>query len=207
MDRFERVGSLTAAIQAGVDGLRADLWTALPAAVVSYNAATQSADVQPLVQIQWRDQAGVWHPVQLPVLPDCPVEWSGGGGCSLTFPLAAGDEGIVILASRCIDAWWSQGGVQPQAKLRMHSLSDGMFIPRLCSNPKVPNPPPSTTQVELRSDDGTMVVSLNKDTQQLGLNANGTTVVADGVAQKVTINAINGLWVVVGGVPVRVTVP
>lgn len=80
----------------------------------------------------------------------------GGGGFELTFPLAAGDEGIVVFASRCIDAWWQQSGVQPQAELRMHDLSDGMFIPGMFSQPRLPSPAPSTSVPTLRNSDATV---------------------------------------------------
>lgn len=107
---------------------------------------------------QVRDITGVWTNVALPVLVDCPVIFPGGGGFEFTFPIAAGDEGIVIFASRCIDAWWQNGGVQPQAELRMHDLSDGMFLPGMFSQARLPSPAPSTTVPQLRNSDATVKI-------------------------------------------------
>lgn len=54
----------------------------------------------------------------------------------MTFPLAPGDECLVVFASRCIDSWWQLGGVQGQAEFRMHDLSDGFCIPGPKSQPR-----------------------------------------------------------------------
>lgn len=58
-----------------------------------------------------------------------------GGGFALTFPVAAGDECLVVFADACIDSWWQSGGVQNQAEKRRHDLSDGIVIPGLWSQP------------------------------------------------------------------------
>lgn len=132
------------------------MWTALPGIVQSYSAAKRTVSVQPSIQAQVLSSAGVWTNTSLPVLVDCPVVFPGGGGFEFTFPITAGDEGIVIFASRCIDAWWQQGGVQPQAELRMHDLSDGMFLPGMFSQARLPIPAPSTSVPQIRNSDATV---------------------------------------------------
>jgi hypothetical protein len=83
-----------------------------------------------------------------------------GGGCTLTFPVAAGDEALIVFSSRCIDAWWQSGGVQVQAELRMHDLSDGFAILGPFSQAtKIGGVSTSTTQ--LRSNDGSTFVDLD----------------------------------------------
>lgn len=156
MDQSERIESPLTAIRAALYGLQATIWTALPAKVVDYTAAKRIVSLQPTIMAQVRDIAGVWTNVALPVLVDCPVVFPGGGGFEFTFPIAAGDEGIVIFASRCIDAWWQQGGVQPQAELRMHDLSDGMFLPGMFSQARLPSPAPSTSVPQIRNSDATV---------------------------------------------------
>jgi len=97
--------------------------------------------------------------INLPILADCPVVFPGGGGYSLTFPLKPGDEGLILISSRCIDAWWEAGGIQPQMELRMHDLSDGFFLPGIESKPML-TPMLSATDVQLRSKDGTTYIGL-----------------------------------------------
>lgn len=160
------MNDLQVAIQAALEGFQPKLWTALPAFVVptegggsSFDPAKLTVSAQPTVQAQVRTPGGSWVNVTLPLCLDCPVMFQGGGGFVLTFPLDANDEGLLIFSARCIDAWWQQGGVQPQAELRMHDLSDGFFLPLCFSNSKVPTGV-STTTAQLRSVDGESYVEL-----------------------------------------------
>jgi len=106
--------------------------------------------------------------VALPLLLDCPVVFPRGGGCTLTFPVAEDDECLVVFASRCIDAWWSAGGVQVQSEFRMHDLSDGFAIPGPYSQAtKISNI--STTAAQLRSNDGEAYLQLNPTSHEIDI--------------------------------------
>jgi hypothetical protein len=155
MDRRERMKSDLVALNAAIRGERADIWTALPGILQSFDAAKMTCVVRPAIQAQLRQSDGTWIDANLPLLLDCPVIFPAGGGFALTFPLAAGDEGLVIFASRCIDSWWQSGGIQKQAELRMHDLSDGFFLPGCFSQPrKLANV--NTAFPELRNADGSI---------------------------------------------------
>lgn len=200
LDRNERAANsrsaLQLAVQAALDGRQAKVWTALPAYATAFNAAQLTVSAQPTIQAQMRQPDGTWVTTALPLCVDCPVMFPGGGGYSLTFPIQANDEGLLFFASRCIDAWWQQGGIQAQAELRMHDLSDGFFLPTGgMSQPNVP-PDVSTDGVELRSKDGTSaVVRIEPGIIRLSLNNARTTLDLDDALQEVQIVAINGLWV------------
>ncbi|AWJ93328.1 hypothetical protein Sp245p_26260 (plasmid) [Azospirillum baldaniorum] len=159
MDPRERFDDGQEALRAAMDGLQGRINTAIPGIIQSFNAAAMTAVVQPAVQRQVRDPAGIWHWVNLPLLLDCPVHFPSGGGFTLTFPVAPGDEVLVIIADRCIDAWWSSGGVQAQAELRMHDLSDGFVIPKVWSQPNTIGGV-SGNSTQLRSDDGETYVEV-----------------------------------------------
>jgi hypothetical protein len=159
MNRLERTNDLLVALQTALRGWQPGLWTALPAIVQSYNAEKLTVEAQPAIKAKALAQDGTYSDQNLPLCVDCPVQWPGGGGYLLTFPIAAGDEGILVFANRCIDSWWQSGGVQTQAELRMHDLSDGIFIPLIFSNGKVPQNV-STDAVQLRSNDGTVKIEI-----------------------------------------------
>jgi hypothetical protein len=89
----------------------------------------------------------------------CPVQFPSGGGFTLTFPVAQGDECLVVFSSRCIDAWWQSGGVQNQAVMRMHDLSDGFAVLGFSSVPRVIGGI-SATATQLRSNDGSTFVEV-----------------------------------------------
>lgn len=161
MDRSTRVGDPFVAMQAIVKGNRAGIWTALPAILQSYDPAKRTCTAQPAIQAQVLSQQGQWTFINLPICVDCPVMFPAGGGFSLTFPLAAGDEGLLVFSSRCIDSWWQNGGVQNQLDLRMHDLSDGFFIPGAFSQPRLADvPAASTDSVRLTANDGETYVEL-----------------------------------------------
>lgn len=166
MDQRERLNDPQEALRVAMEGHQAKIWTSMPGILQSYNAAALTCTVQPSVQGQVRQQDGAWKDVNLPVLLDCPVIFPSGGGFALTFPLKKGDEGLIVIASRCIDSWWYSGGVQKQARARMHDLSDGFFLPGCFSKPRALSNVPAD-RVQLRNDDRSIMVELG--TQELVL--------------------------------------
>ena len=98
-----------------------------------------------------------------PLLATCPVYFPNGGGFTLTFPVAEGDECIILFNDRELDNWMINGPGQPPTTGRMHDLSDAIIIVGLRSNPRgLANI--STNSTQLRSDDQTVFVDLNSNT-------------------------------------------
>lgn len=179
MDRKQNLDDLQTAILAALDGRQAIMWTALPATVISFNPEVRTVSAQVTVRCMATDRNGVQHWVMLPPLLDCPVFFPGGRGLSLTFPLQAGDEVLIIFASRCIDNWFKRGGVQNQAELRMHDLSDGFCFPALLSEPEaLSRAPVSLDAAELRNAAGTTKIRLMNNGDIQALTPGGASVVA-----------------------------
>lgn len=168
----ERANAYDEAIRVAMRGLQARIWTALPGEIVSFDAAKQTAVIQPTIQYEATAPNGSVTLLTMPVLLDCPVIFPRGGGCVLTFPLAAGDECLAVFASRCIDSTWQSGGVQPQAELRMHDLSDGFALVGFNSLPHA-IAGLSTVAAELRSLSGDTKISLNPTAQTVAIVAPG----------------------------------
>ena len=165
MDRRERINDPEEHSLMAQEGHQKKIWTALPGIIESFNASAMTCSVQPSISGKARQKDGSLKAINMPLLLDCPVCFPGGGGCTLTFPLTAGDECLVVFASRCIDSWWQQGGVQGQAEFRMHDLSDGFVIPGVRSQPRKFSVDTGTCQ--LRSDDGIAFVSVNPSTHEI----------------------------------------
>lgn len=191
------------AIRAALDQRQGQLWTALPAFLKSYAPATVTCEAQPTIQAQILQPDGKWIDTTLPICVDVPVMFPGGGGFTLSFPLVAGDEGLLVFGSRCIDSWWQSGGIQTQAELRMHDLSDGFFIPTGgLSQPNIVKSL-SMTATELRTKDGKDFIHLEPNKVILSVG-NATTILdVDNTTRRVSITATGGLWV--NGV--EVTIP
>ena len=159
MDRRERYSDHIEAARTAQDGHQAQIWTALPGIVDSFNAGAVTVSVQPAIKGEVRDKDGKTSHVNLPLLVDVPVVFPRGGGFTMTFPIAKGDECLVVFASRCIDGWWQEGGTQPALDQRMHDLSDAFaLIGPMSQKHKIGGV--STGACQLRSDDAATVVEL-----------------------------------------------
>lgn len=160
MKREERLNDIETSLQLMLSGTQAKLWTAMPGVVSEVNLGDQTLSVQPAIQGVITSKDGTQTTVNLPLLVDVPIVWPRAGGFSLTFPIQAGDEVLVVFSSRCIDTWWENGGVGVQAEARMHDLSDGFAILAPTSQPKKISGV-STDSVQLRNDNGDAYVEIN----------------------------------------------
>lgn len=142
-----------------LDGRQSTMWTALPAFITKVNMSQMTVECQPTIQGQITDANNVSTFVSLPVLIHVPIIFPSGGGFTLTFPIAVGDECLVIFSSRAIDSWWQSGGVQKAIEGRMHDLSDGFCLPGPKSIPNVV-PDISSTDVQLRNNSGSTFIGI-----------------------------------------------
>lgn len=145
-----------------IEGALAQVWTALPAVVTSVDLTAQTVSCQPAVKGAQTAKDGSVSSVSMPLLVDVPIVWPRAGGYAVTFPVAAGDECLVVFASRCIDGWWQSGGEQEPAEKRMHDLSDGFAIlaPTSQAN-KLTNV--QTDGAEFRNESRTQFIKLADD--------------------------------------------
>ncbi|CCF09305.1 Gp138 family membrane-puncturing spike protein [Pantoea ananatis] len=145
------------------------LRVSLPGIVLSFDPATCTCTVQPAIAGQGVDEKGQSQSAPLPLLIDVPVIFPRGGGCTITFPVKAGDECLVVFSDRCIDFWWQNGGVQEPVDPRQHDLSDAFaFVGPQSQAQKISGI--STTSVQVRTDDGSSFIELMQ-----GGNVNITT--------------------------------
>lgn len=161
MDQRELAGDGEEALRAAIDGALLHTWTAMPGIVQKFYPERMTCDVQisvKLLQLVVNPKAvspatittPTW--VSIPVVPDVPVVFMGGGGFSLTFEPTPGDECLLVFAARCRDGWWDVGSVQIQPELRHHSMSDGFCFIGPRSKPNIL--PSISPNAQLRSNDG-----------------------------------------------------
>ena len=86
------------------------LHCALPGTVMSFDPATQTAEIQPAVKM---------GSLTFPVLSDVPVFMP------VPFEVNPGDVCLVVFADVDIDAWFASGEPEVPNSSRKHSLSDG----------------------------------------------------------------------------------
>jgi hypothetical protein len=110
-----------------LDARQAEIWTAIPGVVVSYDAASQTAAIQPAIKNAQLDPDGDPIVEQLPQIPNVPVLFPRAGDFSLTFPVLAGDTVLLVFQSRSADRWRNDGQSDRQpSTYRMHDMSDAV---------------------------------------------------------------------------------
>ena len=109
------------------------VFTACPGIVKSYDAATQTADVQPALQHTTRalddDEPDLVE--SLPILARVPVLWPRGGGQFLHFPLSVGDSVLLVFCQQDTNAWIRDGGEVDPGTSDRHGLSGAVAVPGL----------------------------------------------------------------------------
>lgn len=175
MRQQERFEDREEALRIMLDSFQSTMWTAMPAIVNSFNATKQTCELTLAIPGANTDQTGKVTYMDMGQCPlvDVPVYRFRGGGFEMTVPLVAGDEGLVVFASRCIDSWWQTGKInQPPFEQRLHDLSDGFFLPGFNSQPKnLANF--ATDAIEIRNDAGDVKIDLKVD--QIILTAKNST--------------------------------
>lgn len=159
MDRRERFEQHQESLRVAMEGRQSDTWTAMPAIVTAYDAVRLTIAAVPAIKGKKQADDGTVTDVNMPICLDVPVVFPHAGGFALTFPIAVGDEVLLVFASRCIDGWWQEGGTQPQLDSRMHDLSDAFAIPGPWSQ-RTKLGSVSVASAQLRSADGATVVDV-----------------------------------------------
>lgn len=145
------------------DGHQSRIWTAMPAVIQSVDLSKMTCVCQIALQGRFEDNQGNVNFVNISLLHDVPIVFPAAGGFCVTFPMAAGDEVLVVFASRCIDSWWQNGGYQNKPmEFRMHDLSDGFAIPGPKSQPNVIGSI-NATDLQVRNTAGTVFLSIGVD--------------------------------------------
>lgn len=123
--------TMNAVLEVALDARLAQVNTCMPASVTTFDMATQTCSVQPLLRCVYYDEAGARKTEPLPVINHVPVVYFGAGAFSDVFPLEKGDTVLLLFSQASIDRWSDRGGqVDPQDERRFH-LSDAIALPGL----------------------------------------------------------------------------
>lgn len=114
-----------------LDARLTDLHTALPGRVQSYDAATQTADIEPMIKrgVPTGGEEDEVALETLPVLPSVPILFPSGGQCFVTLPLAVGDPVLIVFCERDTSQFRGTGAVSDPGVPTMHGLSGAVAIP------------------------------------------------------------------------------
>lgn len=122
---------------AGDERMRS-LFVALPGKVVSRDLSDNTVDVEIQVRIPVLTDDDETAHEELPILPAVPVMFQMSGPFSITFPIAAGDTGLVLAMSYSISQWLDSGAVSNPGDTRISHISNAVFLPGLCPKADIP---------------------------------------------------------------------
>lgn len=160
--RQELLNDAEESLRMAMQAHQSKMWTALPAIVSSVNLEAQTIQCTPAIQVTETDQSGAQTNVTLPELLDVPLCFPRAGGFAMTFPVAIGDEVLVVFSCRAIDSWWASGKIGSQVERRMHDLSDAFAILAPSSQlKKLSNV--SSTEVQIRNENSSSIIAIATD--------------------------------------------
>lgn len=148
-------GTLIGSITFAFNKLLQNVQNMLPAQIMAYDRTTNRAQVQILINILTADG----KQLPRPQVASIPVLVLGGGGFMLSFPLIEGDLGWICANDRDISLFLQSYQQAAPNTTRMHSFSDGIFIPDVMRGYTIA--PGDGDNAVLQSTDGTIKISLS----------------------------------------------
>lgn len=139
-------------VRAVVEAMRAETFTSLPVIVTKASEDGHTISVKASLKIPQRQDDNTITYVELPEFLDIPINFSGGGGVTHTFPTKVGDEGWIDFSTRGHGFWRMQGGVQQPQDGEVNGLGSGRFRPGARSDPNKLKGV-STKSAQTRTDD------------------------------------------------------
>ena len=149
--------------------------TSIPAIINAFDAATQTVSATPAIKAKYiNPENGEVSYLQYPMLTNIPRAITRGAGVEITYPVTVGKPCTLIFSQRSIDNFLLEGGIAnpvdgtdpTMAIIRCMDLTDAMCFPGVITT-KDTISDYSTDAIEIRSDDGTVAVSVKQDSLTL----------------------------------------
>lgn len=104
-----------------------------PATIQSFDAVAQTVTATinyTKTFFQLNSATRQYDPIQVnyPIIVDCPIIVMSGGDAHLTFPIAKGDECLMLFNDRDLENWLQSGQVGPVATSALHSFADAIAL-------------------------------------------------------------------------------
>lgn len=124
----------------------AEVYTSMPAAIVSYDRKKNLAVVQPGLK---RKYASKDQPVKLPLVANVTIAHPRMGDAHLRLPVKKGDTGHLVFSMRSLETWMARGEPVDPEDPRKFALQDAVFYPGLHPQTSVIKSQSSTTATSL----------------------------------------------------------
>ena len=136
-DASEQI-TLDELISLALEARLAEVHTSMPAVVTNYDRAAGTVTVTLPIGKMVPDGSGNFVSEPYPKLADVPIEWPRCGKFAITFPLEAGDTGMLVVCMRNIGPWRTTGQAGQPGDVGLHTLDGAVFRPGLSPDNKPP---------------------------------------------------------------------
>lgn len=153
----------------------------LPAEIVSWNPATNRAQIKILYMVTMMDSSV--HQLGAPA--EVPTFVLGGGGTALVWPLKPGDLGWIKATDRDISLFLQSYKADRGATPRLHCFEDGVFIPDAMKGFIMAD----SKAACLQTLDGTASVAVKAGSIVLTVGSTKLTITDDGITSNKLIKA------------------
>lgn len=182
--------------------------TSIPAIINAFDPATQTVSATPAIRAKYVSPEGEVSYLSYPMITNIPLAIARGSGVSITYPITVGNPCTLIFSQRSIDNFILEGGEADPVEgpnpltsaIRCMDLTDAMCFPGVITT-KDTISSYSTDAIEIRSDDGTVAVSVKQDS--LTLKQDSATISLSGGNIDMTAGTIN----ITGTTAVNITSP
>ncbi len=137
--------------------------------IKSYDASKRLAEVE--VCLNPTDPMDTTKTVTHGVIKNVPVEFPGGGGYSLTFPLKEGNGVTLHFHDHSLDEWIERGGVVDVVDLRNHHVKDASAFPGIKAKPDANLAAHADHLVLGKDDDPSLQIVIDGSFMKLSANA------------------------------------
>lgn len=155
----------------------------LPARIISWNPDTNRAQIE--IMYQTTMTSGEMHQMSAPA--EVPVQFPGGGGFILVFPLKEGSLGWIKAADRDMSLFLQSYDVQPGNTPRIHCFEDGVFIPDVMHAFKMSN----GDGISIQTTDGANAVTVTDSSVVMKVGAATLTLTGGKLVSSVPFEAPN----------------
>jgi len=143
-------------VDLAVDRFMCEVHTCAPGTVVSYDAAKQTATIQPSFQRVYDGQA----PMTYPKIYNVPVIFPRTANAWIRVPVAAGDNVMLHFSERSLDKWLTQGGgIMDPGMPHKFQETDAIATPGLYPQSGAFTPKGADTSIEVTNGLGWLEVT------------------------------------------------
>jgi hypothetical protein len=184
-------------IKAFISAAQQEMNTAIPCKVEAFDKDKGTVDVVPALNRTLPDFQGNYESEQLPKMSDVLIVYPRCQQFAITFPIAVGDYGLLIVCQRNIGNWRSTGNQGDPGDLGVFTLDGAVFLPGLFPDSLTPAQSADANNMVIGSDRSTSSQIVIKPGGEIDAGASATNFVA--MANKVkawfdTFNAAVTGW-------------